>query len=309
MKTHNLLWICLAALLVFVVAFPIYGLLEPQRMARASDLLRESYVMEGIELYVQNCASCHGANGAGIGMIPALNSPALAKAQSEALTKTIARSIHGTTMASWHIDEGGLLTDFQVKKLVTLIKNADWAMVGRVAAVRGFVEPVKPAVENGLEFLETEADEDPHRCIACHEEPVMHAELFGINCARCHNTVAWTPAVLTRHDFALDHGDMGEVDCKTCHPANYQTYDCYGCHEDHQAEEMKTAHEAEGLVEFAACANCHPTGASGEADRLRKTKPDLYGQSSGTAGKVSSMTEPQIFDISKIQMIISAPGQ
>jgi hypothetical protein len=72
---------------------------------------------------------------------------------------------------------------------------------------------------------------------------------------------------------------------------------------------MKTAHEAEGLVEFAACANCHPTGASGEADRLRKTKPDLYGQSSGTAGKVSSMTQPQIFDISKIQKIISDPGQ
>ena len=303
MKTENMLWIGLAALLVFVIAFPVYGFTESQRMARAKVLLQESYVIDGIELYVTNCASCHGADGAGIGMIPGLNNPALAKAQADALTKTIARSIHGTAMASWHIDEGGLLTDFQVKKLVTLIQNADWAMVGRVAAVRGYVEPMKPAIENGLSFLETETEEDPHRCVACHEDPEMHADLFGINCARCHNTVAWVPAVLTRHDFALDHGGTGEVDCKTCHPANYQTYDCYGCHNDHQADEMQTAHEAEGILEFAACANCHPTGAAGEADRLRQTGSDLYGQAT-PAGKVSSMFQPQIFDISKLQQII-----
>lgn len=263
-------WINLIALLVLVLAIPLYGFLEDQRMQHAKADLRNRYVMDGIELYVTNCATCHGAAGEGIGQMPALNRSALAEADADMLFRAIARATHGTAMASWHVEEGGILTDYQLKELVALIQHTDWAVVERVAAVRGFMEPVQPAVEYGMTYLETENTDDPHQCVKCHEEPAVHADLFGINCARCHSTVAWKPATLTRHNFLLDHGGKGEVACQTCHPTNYQTYDCYACHENHQPAEMADFHLAEGITEYKNCATCHPTGVHGEADQIRQ---------------------------------------
>lgn len=275
-------WISLIALLVLVVVIPLYGFTEKARMAKSKLRLQDEYVMDGINLYVDNCAYCHNSDGSGIGMMPAINRNELAEAASDMLFKTIARSTHGTVMAAWHVDEGGLFTDYQVKELVALIQHGDWSVVERVAAVRGFVSPQEPAIETGLTYLGAEGEEDPHRCVACHEEPEVHAELFGLNCARCHNVEAWSPAALTLHDFLLDHGGKGEVDCQTCHSTNYATYECYGCHTDHQEEEMEQVHLEEKIYEYSKCALCHPTGAEGEADALRKIKPDLFSQEPGS---------------------------
>ena len=306
MQDNRANWISLMALIVLVVAIPLYGVLESQRMVKAQIQLRESYVYNGIDLYVQNCASCHGADGMGIGMMPALNREGLYDASEEALERIIARESHGSIMAAWHIEEGGNLTDYQVRNMVTLVKHADWNEVARVAEVRGFVEPVQPAIENGLTYLETEEGDDPHQCYACHEEPEMHADLFGINCARCHNTIAWTPAVLTRHDFLLDHGGLGEVDCKTCHPSNYQSYDCYGCHEIHQPAEMETAHLAEGITQYEDCGRCHPTGVEGEADRLRREDMDLNGRLPDADDQVSRMPDLNAMNFELAQNIVDA---
>jgi mono/diheme cytochrome c family protein len=269
--TNKANWISLGALLVLVIALPVYGLFESGRMVRAEIDMRNQYLNDAIGLYIQNCANCHGADGVGIGIMPDLNRPALAQAQSDLLFKTIARAAHGATMAAWHIEEGGILTDYQVEELVALIQYADWVEVKRMADAAGFVKPSAPVVEMGLSYLASEEASDPHQCIDCHEEPILHANSFGINCGRCHNTLAWTPAALTRHDFLLDHGGEGEVSCETCHPASYVEYDCYTCHTDHQAAEMETVHQAEQIFEFADCARCHPTGAAGEADKLRET--------------------------------------
>lgn len=287
MKDKWASWISLIALLVLVIVLPVYGNSEAERMQQAQARLCEQYKADGINLYLQNCASCHGANGSGIGKVPALNRSGLSEIPDEALSRTIARESHGSVMAAWHISEGGILTDYQIQNVVTLIKFADWGIVQSTAHENGFTAPPNPAIENGLSFLVTENAGDPHQCVSCHEEPAIHAQAFGINCARCHNTTTWTPAVLTRHDFLLDHGGEGEVDCKTCHPSNYVTYDCYGCHEDHQPDEMQEAHLAENIPAFENCASCHPTGAEGEADRLRRANPELFGNLLDAGGQVS----------------------
>jgi len=287
MKDNKANWISLFALLVLVIVLPVYGNSEAQRMQQAQTRLNEQYVADGIHLYLQNCASCHGANGAGIGKMPALNRLRMMEVPDEALSRTIARESHGSVMAAWHISEGGILTDYQIQNVVTLIKNVDWRIVKNTADEIGYQAPPQPAIEIGREYLVTEEDGDPHQCVACHEEPALHAEAFGINCARCHNTTTWTPAVLTRHDFLLDHGGEGEVNCKTCHPTNYISYDCYGCHEDHQPTEMEEAHLAEKILAFEDCARCHPTGVEGEADRLRQANPELIGS---TGGAVDPLT-------------------
>jgi hypothetical protein len=105
---------------------------------------------------------------------------------------------------------------------------------------------------------------DPARdCIACHEEPKVHAGEFGLDCSRCHTATNWTQTELTRHTFRLDHGGEGEVACETCHTESYVTHTCYECH-DHTPEGMQEAHALEGITDLEGCAACHPTGEPGE---------------------------------------------
>jgi hypothetical protein len=190
------------------------------------------------------------------------------------LFRIIARASHGATMSAWHIEEGGLLNDYKIQELVTLIRYADWSQVNDTALALEFTPPPEPASEMGISYMEQEGGADPHQCSSCHEEPAMHAGQFGINCARCHTTTAWAPAQLTRHNFALDHGGQGTVDCLTCHTASYAEHTCYECH-DHTPEQMQQVHLAENLPDYAACIECHPTGAQGEAERLMNTSISL----------------------------------
>jgi hypothetical protein len=103
-------------------------------------------------------------------------------------------------------------------------------------------------------------------CTACHPEPEVHAGQFGLDCMRCHGVAAWTPAQLTQHVFRLDHGGEGQVECEICHVGTYVEYTCYGCH-DHQLADMEEVHAQEGIADFEACMDCHPTGEEGEVVR------------------------------------------
>ena len=96
-------------------------------------------------------------------------------------------------------------------------------------------------------------------CAGCHAEPPVHAGLFGTDCAACHTTTAWQPALMVAHSFPLDHGGGGEIPCATCHTNTYTEYVCTNCHEQ---EEMIEEHAEEGIGGEALlqCAACHPAG-------------------------------------------------
>jgi mono/diheme cytochrome c family protein len=262
--------VSLLALLIFVTALPIYAAREPLRMAWAQNKLEAQSLEEAARIYVKYCATCHGDAGQGLGAMPSLNYMALAGADYDSLFQTIARAAHGTTMAAWHVGEGGVLNDYQIGQLVLLIQNGNWTAVRLVALDSGFIEPILPTAEENGAYMLTEDDSDPHRCVACHEDPKIHKDKFGLNCARCHSSVAWTPALLTKHIFALDHGDQGAIDCTVCHVNNYYTFDCYACH-DHTREQMAEVHTSESINEYEACIDCHPTGVENEArDMMNK---------------------------------------
>jgi hypothetical protein len=105
----------------------------------------------------------------------------------------------------------------------------------------------------------------PRECVACHQEPAVHAGLFGLDCVRCHTTTAWTPAQLTQHTFPLDHGGEGQIACESCHQQSYTVYTCDDCHEP---AEMREEHADEGIFEIEDCAECHPTGDKDEAEEF-----------------------------------------
>lgn len=105
----------------------------------------------------------------------------------------------------------------------------------------------------------------PVDCSECHGEPAVHAGQFGLDCVRCHTTLAWQPARLSIHTFPLDHGQIAENDCQSCHPRKYDEYTCTNCHE-HEPDEIREVHVAADIPEFSACAECHPTGLVSEND-------------------------------------------
>jgi mono/diheme cytochrome c family protein len=256
------------ALLILIVVLPVYALLEPYRLEDARLQQTRRYVVDGTGVYLENCVECHGPAGQGVGVMPALNKLGASGANHDLLFDTIARSTHGSAMAAWHLDEGGTLTDYQVEGVVTFILNADWGYVRDLAIEQEPLEPTPAPAEVELAEMDIADEMNPHECRACHDEPSVHAEVFGLNCSRCHTLDAWEPAFLLRHTFLLDHGGDGEVACQTCHTENYAANTCYECH-DHQPDEMQEVHEAEGLVEYADCAACHPTGVEGEGEIYR----------------------------------------
>jgi mono/diheme cytochrome c family protein len=260
-------FITIIALLTMVAALPAYIVREPFRMEQKGEILRQKELVEAGDLYVEHCVSCHGLGGEGLDQMPALNSPALADADAKRLFNIIAHAPHNTTMAAWHLDEGGILSTYQVDKLVTLIRFGDWYQVGMLAASKNILNPEGPNPDM-VEVFSKELDDPDHQCVACHEEPDLHAGVFGVQCARCHTISAWSPAYLTLHTFILDHGENESKSCETCHISNYPDYTCYGCH-DHQVEDMETVHLAEQISDITQCADCHPTGVAGEAGRLR----------------------------------------
>lgn len=105
----------------------------------------------------------------------------------------------------------------------------------------------------------------PQQCAACHQEPALHAGLFGTECARCHTALAWQPARLSQHTFPLDHGDEGRQECQTCHEEQYTVYTCYSCHE-HDPAGIREEHVEEGILQFEDCVACHPTGREDEGE-------------------------------------------
>ena len=169
------------ALVVFVVALPIYIVMEPERMVQAQEELRQDFVSDAAVLYVENCAVCHGAAGEGIGSMPSLDSQSLRTADYDFLYKTIARGRYGTTMAGWHSDEGGVFNSYQIDELVALVRYVDWSQVNGLAAEQGLIPPTLPVPEVGEELVQ--------EIIALSPEGSIWAEgiqLYANNCTICH---------------------------------------------------------------------------------------------------------------------------
>ena len=98
-------------------------------------------------------------------------------------------------------------------------------------------------------------------CSSCHEEPLIHADWFGLQCQNCHTETAWSPAAMVRHNFPLEHGKADPTSCTTCHVDKYIKYTCYGCH-DHEQNAIELTHIEAGVTaeELQDCVQCHSAG-------------------------------------------------
>lgn len=114
-----------AVLLVALAAvFPLYRWVEPSNRedARVSHL--ESLATSGENIWELNCSSCHGGQGEGSGLGPALNSQQfLTAAGDEQIETFIAVGVPGTPMSAYSQDFAGPLTSEQIKAITVFLRS------------------------------------------------------------------------------------------------------------------------------------------------------------------------------------------
>lgn len=143
--------------IAIVVSFQYYQLREPSRLLVDAETDKREAEEAGSQLYVANCASCHGENGEGT-LAPPLNSRSfLSEVSDDQLFGLIRTGVPGTGMPAWSQEFGGTLTDEQVREVVA------------------FVRAWKPGLEN-VEKVERLPN------------PEKGAELFESVCAFCHGS-------------------------------------------------------------------------------------------------------------------------
>jgi mono/diheme cytochrome c family protein len=110
-----------------------------------------------IQIFASNCVACHGADGLGTGIAPALNDPLVRVKTAEELSRTITFGNPGTLMAGW----SNVLTADEINAMITLIQRWDEVPAGSIPAPN---VPVPTTAES----------------IA------LGNQLYSSNCSRCH---------------------------------------------------------------------------------------------------------------------------
>lgn len=142
-STNRVMLVGAGLILLLVLAFPLYRLVEPVNRDEARQEQLESLAVAGESNWSFNCASCHGLNGEG-GVGPALNSKQfLESANNAQIEQLVAVGVPGSQMGAYSQDFGGPLTSEQIKAVVTYIRtwepnapdDPDWrSMMGDTAA-------------------------------------------------------------------------------------------------------------------------------------------------------------------------------
>lgn len=165
-STNRWMMVGLGLMGAMVLAFPLYRIVEPAAREEAREVQLASFESEGRQMFIQNCASCHGAQGEGV-TAPALNSQQfLQSASDEQIRTIIAAGIPGTEMSAWNLSFGGPLTSEQIRSLVVFIRSwqegapdrPDWRNPGGVPDAEG--DDAAPTGTDGAEPGGTAQAED-----------------------------------------------------------------------------------------------------------------------------------------------------
>ena len=116
----------LVLMVVLILAFPAYRLLEPGNREDAREQLIEDLAIQGGDLFAGQCASCHGDQGIDGQIGPSLNSKQfLEAANDEQITSLIAVGVPGSQMGAYSIDFGGPLTLEQITAITTYLRSLE----------------------------------------------------------------------------------------------------------------------------------------------------------------------------------------
>ncbi len=130
---------------------------DPALLEAVGALPGGEVLARGITVFAEQCVACHGADGLGTAIAPALNDPVVREKPDADIERTILNGVPGTLMAAWQL----VLPAEDVTALVTLITGWDTVPSGTIP------EPDRP-----LPVTE--------------ESLALGGDLYSQNCARCH---------------------------------------------------------------------------------------------------------------------------
>lgn len=155
---------------------------DPVLLAQVGSLPDGPTLQAAIQSFAVTCISCHGADGLGTAIAPALNDPAVRERTVDDLTRTITFGNPGTLMAGWQ----NALNGVEISSLVTLIQRWEEIPPGILPVPN---VPI-PVTEESL---------------------VLGNQLFSQNCSRCHGPEGQgtqrAPALNVK-SFLVDTGDL-----------------------------------------------------------------------------------------------------
>ena len=180
------------SLVITMILLGYVAVTEQDRMANFSTAYTAREIEAGATLFESNCSLCHGLDGKGTGLAPALNTPDLltnGKRMAEAnfagtlhdfilLTVSAGRprasavfSQYPQRMPTWSQDYGGPLRDDQINYIVAYVMN--WAP----ALANVTPEPTQPMVAVGIDITQKLPAGDP---------AVGQQEVQTAGCTACH---------------------------------------------------------------------------------------------------------------------------
>ncbi len=130
---------------------------DPALLEQIGRLPDGAVLQTGVQLFAANCVSCHGADGLGTSIAPALNDADTRAKTPEELTRILNYGVSGTLMAGWD----KTLTPEEISALTALINRWEEVPAGTIPA--------------------------PNVPIPTTEESIaLGSQLYAANCSRCH---------------------------------------------------------------------------------------------------------------------------
>ncbi len=111
----------------------------------------------GITVFAENCVACHGADGLGTALAPALNDPAVGAKDPAELERIVSSGVPSTLMAGWK----NVLTGEEIAGVISLITGWDQVPAGTIP------EPDRPVAVTA-------------------ESLALGSDLYSQSCTRCH---------------------------------------------------------------------------------------------------------------------------
>ncbi len=130
---------------------------DPKIMAELKKMKGGDVLAKGVTLFAGKCVACHGADGMGTALAPALNSVKVREKPFDVTERTLLLGVPGTLMAGW---ESSLLPD-DVSSLLTLIKEWDRVPAGAVPVPDTPIPVTKESLLLGKNLY-------ARNCSACH---------------------------------------------------------------------------------------------------------------------------------------------
>ena len=130
---------------------------DPALLEKVGALPDGAVLQAAIKIFSAQCVSCHGADGLGTKIAPAVNTVLVREKTADDLTLTIKLGRAGTLMAAW----SNVLKPEEISALVTLIRRWNEIPAGTIPAPNVPIPTTPESIAQG-------------------------SSLFSANCSRCH---------------------------------------------------------------------------------------------------------------------------